>query len=397
MTISRPLPVRAKIDGQPIKEALYTDATLGYRLCNNCVMDSTDPLITFDDRGNCSHCQRFEHVIKPVWHYYNNGKQLLDDYIVKIKMEGKGSEYDCIIGISGGVDSSYLAVKLCEWGLRPLAVHVDAGWNSRAAVSNIENICKKLHIDLHTHVIDWDSMKDLQLAFLKSNLANQDIPQDHVYFAALYQYAIKARIKYVIEGRNFSTESVLPKSWGYNALDLIHIQSIQKKYGKKKKLNLPFVGIFNLHFKYPYIYKMKRFSPLNCIYYNKKKAIKHLEENYDWTYYGGKHFESRWTKFFQSYYLPYKFGYDKRKAHLSSLILSGEISRETALEELKKPLYNETELMDDKKYISKKLSISLQELEDLIEQPADHYTNFKNGESYINFMIKYRKLFKSLF
>ena len=366
-------------------------------ICTRCVMDTSDPMIHFNSEGQCSHCTRFDERIVPKWLKGKKARIELEKQIDFIKSNCKGKQYDTIIGLSGGVDSSYLAVKLKEWGLNPLAVHVDAGWNSELAVKNIELICKQLKIELVTHVVDWEQMRDMQVAFLRSHVANQDTPQDHAYFAILYKYAIKSKIKYLMEGRNFATESVLPTAWGYNAMDATHLKDIQKRFGELRKSRFPLISPFNLHLNYPFIKGMKKFSFLNYISYNKKQAISELENNFGWRYYGGKHYESTWTKFFQSYYLPQKFGYDKRKAHLSSLILSGEISRETALEELKKPLYNETELMDDKKYISKKLSISLQELEDLIEQPADHYTNFKNGESYINFMIKYRKLFKSLF
>lgn len=375
-------PVLAPIDGTLIKDAVYVPSDRNYQMCNRCVMDTTDPDITFDEAGVCSHCKTFDSVIKPNWPSENIGAERLNRMIETVKKYGANKQYDCILGISGGVDSSYLAVKVIEWGLRPLAVHVDAGWNTELAVNNIEVLCKKLDIDLVTHVIDWEDMRDMQLAFLRSNLANQDVPQDHAFFAALYHYANKSNIKYVIEGRNYATESILPSSWGYDAMDAILINDIQQKFGEIKNSKFPTVNFFDYYIKYPILRGMHRLSPLNLIPYNKSVAINLLEENYGWRYYGGKHYESGWTRFFQGYYLPHKFGYDKRKAHLSSMILAGEINREKALHELKKPLYDERLLIDDKEYISKKLGITVSELDELIKANPKNYTDYKNNTFY---------------
>jgi N-acetyl sugar amidotransferase len=298
-----------------------------------------------------------------------------------VKAYGKGKPYDSIIGLSGGVDSSYLAVKVGEWGLRPLAVHVDAGWNSELAVKNIDQIITKVGLDLHTHVVDWEEMRDLQLAFLRSNLANQDVPQDHAFFAALYNYAVKNKIKYVISGANHATESILAVSWGYSAMDIRHLRAIHARFGSHKLKTFPLVSFFKYHVYYPDIRKMTVLAPLNYIDYRKEDAIDHLEKNYGWRYYGGKHYESRWTRFFQTYYLPTKFGYDKRKAHLASMIVAGEITRDQALRELEKPLYSDNELAEDKAFIAKKLGISVTELEDLVAQPPRHYSEFPNNEA----------------
>lgn len=341
-------------------------------------MDTTDPDITFDEQGVCSHCHYFDNIIRPAWPTPEQGEIELQRMLQKVKAYGEGKRYDCIIGLSGGVDSSFVAVKAVEWGLRPLAVHVDAGWNSELAVMNIEQICKRLGLDLVTHVVDWEVMQDMQLAFLRSNLANQDVPQDHAFFAALYGYAIKAGIKYIISGSNFATESILPQSWGYDAMDATHIKAIHARFGRRKWGDFPVVSFFNLYFRYPLLLKMEVLRPLNYIPYNKEEAIRILERDYGWRYYGGKHYESRWTRFFQAYYLPHKFGYDKRKAHLSSLVVSGQISRDEALQELRKPLYDEKLLAEDKAFVAKKLGISLQELETLIAEPTRHYTEFPN-------------------
>jgi len=388
-------PVLAPIDGTLIKKASFVAADKPYQVCTRCVMDTTDPGISFDEAGECFHCKRFDSVIKPAWPSPKEGLRKLNIMLSDIKAEGKGKPYDCIIGLSGGVDSSYLAVKLKEWGLRPLAVHVDAGWNSELAVKNIEEICRRLKIDLVTHVVDWEEMRDVQLAFLKSNLANQDIPQDHAYFAALYQYAIKSKIKFVMDGRNYATESILPQEWGYDAMDATHVKDIQKKFGELKKSNYPIVGFFNLHIRFPFLLGMKRLAPLNLIKYSKSSAIDELEKNYGWRYYGGKHFESRWTRFFQSYYLPHKFGYDKRKAHLSSLILTGELTKADAHAELCKPLYDNCTLAEHKSFIAKKLRISEDELDCFIKQPVSHYTDYKNSKSKLDFLTKvYRNFVK---
>lgn len=351
-----------------------------YQRCVKCVMDTTDTFIQFDQSGVCNHCKYFENNVKPAWFDNAEGKQLLDERILEIKEYGKNKEYDCIIGLSGGVDSSYVAVKVAEYGLRPLVVHVDAGWNSELAVKNIEQIVSGLGFDLVTHVIDWEEMQDLQLAFLRSNVANQDVPQDHVFFAALYNYAMKSDIRYVISGGNYATESILPQLWGYNAMDVRHVKSIHKRFGSKKLKTFPCISFFNYYFYYPHIKKMQIITPLNYMSYHKDDAIKFLEDNYGWRYYGGKHHESRWTRFFQSYYLPVKFGYDKRKAHLTSLILANHISRDDAIEELNKPFYDESSISDDIAYVSKKLGISTVELESLISEPPRYYKEFPNNE-----------------
>jgi N-acetyl sugar amidotransferase len=370
--------ILAPIDGSPITEAAFVPAGRPYQICTRCVMDTTDPDITFDAQGVCSHCHYFDNNIRPAWPSPEQGQVELQSMLQKVKAYGEGKRYDCIIGLSGGIDSSFIAVKAVEWGLRPLVVHVDAGWNSELAVMNIEQICKRLGLDLVTHVVDWEEMQDMQLAFLRSNLANQDVPQDHAFFAALYGYAIKAGIKYVISGSNFATESILPQSWGYDAMDATHIKAVHARFGRRKRGAFPIVSFFNLYFRYPLLLKMEVLRPLNYIPYNKEEAIRNLERDYGWRYYGGKHYESRWTRFFQAYYLPHKFGYDKRKAHLSSLVVSGQLSRDAALQELRKPLYDEKLLAEDKAFVAKKLGITLQELETLIAEPPRHYTEFPN-------------------
>jgi N-acetyl sugar amidotransferase len=353
-------------------------------------MDTTDPEIAFDSDGVCSHCKFFDERVAQYWFPDERGEARLQRMIEEVKEYGKGKPYDSIIGLSGGVDSSYLAVKVGEWGLRPLAVHVDAGWNSELAVKNIEQIIGKVGLDLITHVVDWEDMRELQLAFLRSNLANQDVPQDHAFFAALYQYATKNGIKYVISGSNYATESILPQAWGYDAMDATHVRAVHKRFGTRKLRSFPIVGFLDYHIYYPRIKKMTVLAPLNYMRYRKEEAIEYLEKNYGWRYYGGKHYESRWTRFFQAYYLPTKFGYDKRKAHLASLVVAGEITREEALKQLEKPLYTENELAEDKAFVAKKLGLSVAELDDLIAQPTRDYTEFPHQKAKVELLLKVR-------
>lgn len=359
-----------------------------YRICSRCCMDTSDHEIWFDDEGVCSHCHYFKNQLKHYWYPDEQGRKKLEKIVDEVRQLGKGKQYDSIIGLSGGVDSSYLACRVKELGLRPLAVHVDGGWNSELAVKNIEQIVSLTGLDLVTHVVDWEEMRDLQLAFLKSHVANQDTPQDHAFFAALYNFAVSNGIKYVISGSNYATESVLPVCWGFDPMDIRQMNDIHAKFGSRKLKTFPTVGFFKFHYYYPIHKQMTVLRPLNFMHYSKTEAIEYLEKNYGWRYYGGKHYESRWTRFFQAYYLPTKFGYDKRKAHLASLVVSGEMSRDEALRELEKPLYDPKDLKEDKAFVAKKLGISLEELDALVQAKPLHYTDYKNNE--LNARLFYR-------
>ncbi len=369
-----------------------------YQICKNCIMDTTDPDIVFDENGVCNHCKHAETFLNSSWHPDQKGEEILKNIVQKIKKQGKGKEYDCILGLSGGVDSSFLAYKAVELGLKPLVVHVDCGWNSELAVKNIENLVKTLNLELHTYVVDWEEMKDLQLAFFKSSVANQDIPQDHAIFAALYKFAVKNNVKYVLNGSNFATESILPTSWGYNALDYKQIKSIHKKFGTRKLKTYPHVTFFRRYIYFTLIRRMEVVKMLNLIPYNKENAMEIMSNQLGWRYYGGKHHESRFTKFFQAFYLPHKFGYDKRRSHYASLIVSGQITREEALKEMEKELYPQVELNDDFDYVAKKLGVTSQMLKQYIEQPKKSYKDYPNNEWLfklgINLRDKLRKIIK---
>jgi N-acetyl sugar amidotransferase len=354
-------------------------------ICKTCVMDNSDPDISFDANGNCNHCTGYFKSHSKLWFKGPEGKIKLMNQISQIKANGEGKPYDCILGLSGGIDSAYLALLAHKWGLRPLAVHVDAGWNTEIAVKNIENLCLKLNIDLITEVIDWNAMRELQYAFFKSQVVNQDIPQDHAFFAALYKYASKNRIKYVLNGYNIASESIMAGAWrGHKAIDLKYLKSIFNSYKRVKNLkNYPLVSEFKIRFWYGFILKMKIVTPLNFMNYKKDIALEELKREVGFVDYGGKHNESRFTRFHQSYFLPIKYGFEKRKAHLSSLVVSEQISREEALKELEKPLYkSEVEKNNDIEYFIKKIGISRYDFELIMAGPKGDESKYSNDHGF---------------
>jgi len=348
-------------------------------------MDTTDPEIVFDDNGVCSHCHYFDNEVKPRWKPDERGAEALSRQIAVMREYGRKREYDCILGLSGGVDSSYMALKVKEFGLRPLVIHVDAGWNSESAVSNIKNIVDHCGWDLHTVVMDWPEIRELQLAYLRSGVANQDVPQDHVFFASLYKYAVKNSIKTVLSGGNLATEAIFPRSWHYTAMDGKNIRAINRKHGSGSIKKLPIISFWQYYFYYPLAKGLKTFRPLNFLPYNRDEAIEELKK-IGFKEYGSKHCESIFTKFFQRYYLPHRFGYDKRRPHLSSQILSGQITREEALVELSEPLYSERELENDKLYLRKKLGLSQDEFEKLLEAPKRKAEDYPSDEKFYKFV-----------
>lgn len=341
-------------------------------------MDTSDSEITFDAAGVCNHCRSYADEKSKTWFPNEEGARRLAANIERIKAEGQGKPYDSILGLSGGVDSSYLALKVKEWGLRPLVVHVDAGWNSELAVANIERIVRYCDFDLHTHVMDWNDMRELQLSYLRAAVANQDVPQDHAFFATLYQFARKNGIRYVLHGGNFATESVFPRSWHANNMDATNLRAIHKRYGTKRLNSYTTIGFFEYYVWYPFVKRMRILRPLNYMPYGKSAASAELQATIGWRSYARKHGESLFTKFFQNYYLPTKFGYDKRRPHLSSLILSGEMTRDEALAKLAEPLYDPEELETDITFLCKKLRLTRAEFGALMVAPIHHYTDFPN-------------------
>lgn len=363
-----------------------------YQMCTRCVMDTTDAEITFDDQGICNHCHQFDTITSRRWFPNDEGKAHLTHIFNNIKEERKNHEYDCILGLSGGLDSSYLALVMKEYGMRPLVVHVDAGWNSELAVYNIEKVVKYCGYDLHTHVMNWPEVRDLQLAYLKAGVANQDVVQDHAFFASLYHFAVDNNINYVISGGNIATEGVFPQSWHHAAMDAINLKAIHKQFGNLPLKDYKVISFLQYYFYYPFIKKMKAVRPLNYMPYTKEVALAELQEKVGYKPYGRKHGESRFTKFFQNHYLPIKFNMDKRKPHLSSMVLSGLMTRERALEELAKPLYDENELREDKYYIAKKLGITVDQLDEYVSSPGHNYSEYSNWDSRYAFMKRLQSI-----
>jgi len=357
--------------------------------CKRCVMDESDKDIVFED-GICNYCKKYDEAIKSP--FYQNEK-LLHKMIKTLKSQNK--KYDCLIGVSGGIDSSYLVILAKKWGLNPLLVHVDSGWNSELAISNIEKLVDYSGFDLYTYVIDWNEIRDLQLSFFKAGVPNCDITQDHAFVAAVYKSAIKFNIKYILNGNNIATELVLPKSWGYRYNDLTHIKDIHSKFGKLKLKNYPTMNFFEYNIYFRCIKKIKTLSPLNFIDYKIKQAKKELQE-IGYKEYQAKHYESIFTKFFQSYYLVKKFGIDKRKAHLSNLILSNQISRDEAIEILNTPAYDKNSINKDIEFVAKKLNISLKEFNDILNSPAKSHYDYKTNDKLVQFKLKFDKYFKCL-
>ena len=359
-----------------------------YKICTKTVIDTTDPSVTFDNISD--HYYDFINHVKPKYHPNENGQIELNKLVAKIKSKGINNEFDCILGLSGGLDSSYmLHIAVKEFGLRPLVFHVDGGWNSEIAVHNINVMIEKLGLDLFTEVINWEEMKDFQLAFFKSGVPHLDIPQDHAFIATLYHFANKYKIKYILNGGNLSTECVqYPMEWFYYGTDMIHIRDIIKKFGTIPMKTYPFSSIFFHKFFLRYIKGVKVIKPLNYMPFIKKDAIDLLETEYGWKSYPQKHFESRFTKFYEGYWLPERFGFDTRRVQFSSLILTGQMTRDEALVKLKQPAYNPDNIRDEFNYIANKLGISERELENYFKMPKFFYWNYANSSKIFNLGAK---------
>lgn len=346
-----------------------------YRQCTISVMDNiADPDITFDEKGISNYYYEFRKAYAEHVRTGQEGADIFAGIVEKIKQEGRNKPYDCIMGLSGGVDSTYVAYLAKQHGLRPLAVHFDNGWNSELAVKNIENIVQKLGIDLHTFVINWEEFKDLQMAYLKASVIDIEAITDHAIFATLYRLAGEKDIKYILSGTNVQTECTLPKSWIHPKTDHVNIQSIHKAYGTVPLKTFPFMNAKVKRY-YQKIKGVTSVSVLNYIEYNKAKVKETIQKELAWRDYGGKHYESVWTRFYQGYILPRKFKVDKRKAHLSDLIFSGQISKEEALEELQKPIYNEQVFKEDYEFVLKKFGFTREEFEQIMDKPpVSHYS-----------------------
>jgi len=375
-----------------MKPSTSSAKTSDYQICVRCVMDTTNPNISFDSDGVCNFCHEYEAAAKAILLPEPDARRKLESIVNEIKRAGKDKEYDCILGVSGGVDSSYLAYRLRELGLRVLAVQFDNGWNSELAVKNIQLLCEKLGMDLYTYVVDWEEFRDLQLAFIKSSVSNIEAPSDHGIFASLYKIADERRIKYIIDGNNIVTEQISVLAYGWRYDDLRQLRAIQRKFGTVKLRTFPQMGFWKRQY-YQRIRRIKRVSLLNYMPYIKSDAMRSLESELGWRNYGGKHCESIITRFHQSYILKNKYKMDKRRAHLSNLIFSGQLSRASALEELQSPSCPASLIEQDRNFVIKKLGLTEAEFTNIMATPAKSYRDYPNSERLYNM---YEKLAKRL-
>ncbi|QKF91993.1 N-acetyl sugar amidotransferase [Campylobacter sp. CCUG 57310] len=367
-----------------------------YQICTKCIMDTSDEKIVFDEKGECDHCRNFQNNIVPEWNY---GKNRLGDLMriaEKIKKENKKNEFDCIIGLSGGLDSSYTAYVAKEiMGLRPLLLHVDAGWNMEQAENNIEKIAKGLDLKLHTETINWEEMRDLQVAFFKSQIRDQDMPQDIAFFSTLYKFARKNNIKYVLTGGNYSTECCKePQEWGaYPGIDYTLIQDIHNKFGKIKLKTFPIIDILVYKIYYRYILGMKVIKPLDFVPFIKKDAEEKLYSLYGFEKFQHKHHDSRFTRFYEDFWLPKKHGLEKRRAHFSSLIMTGQMTREEALERISKSELSEEILLKEFEYVANRLNLTTDELWQIFKGENKTYLDYKSKIRIINLGAKIMQYF----
>jgi N-acetyl sugar amidotransferase len=368
-----------------------------YQICTKTIMDTSDPNIVFDQDGVSDYYHNFHQNIVPSWHTDERGHTDLMRIAEKIKKEGNGKDFDCIIGLSGGLDSSYLTYIAKEvMGIRPLLFHVDAGWNTDKAVGNIEKLCNGLNLELFTEVINWEEMKDLQVSFLKAQTPGQDGPQDIAFFSAMYKFAKKNKIKYVLTGANFSTECCKePPEWGaYPGIDKIFVMDIYQKFGKGKLKTFPILDILEYKVLYQVFQGMKVFKPLNLVPFIKKDAEDLLFQKFGWERFQHKHHESRFTRFYEDYWLPRKFGFEKRRAHFSSLILTGQMTRDAALDRISRPELDEQTLLNEFEYVAHKLDLSVQELQTLFEGKNKTFKDYRNKRHIIDLGGKVLTLLK---
>ncbi|MEN3030990.1 N-acetyl sugar amidotransferase [Chromobacterium amazonense] len=360
-----------------------------YQICCRCIMDTSDPNIKFDVHGCCDYCNNFDTLIKPNWKNGLNSVHQIEKMAEIIRKSGKGKDFDCIIGLSGGLDSSYVAYIAKEkMGLRPLLFHVDAGWNTDQAVGNIEKLVDGLGLDLYTDVVNWDSVRRMQVAFLRAGLPDQDLVQDAAFFSGLYKFARKHNIKHIVTGSNFSTECCRePEEWGgYLGIDKRLFSDIWQQCGDGKPNDeFPLVDILIYKLWYQKILGMKVHHPLNLVTYVKKDAEDELERLFGWQRFQHKHHESRFTRFYEDYWLPRRFGYEKRRAHFSSLIMTGQMTREQALDRISRPEMNEHFLNQEFEYVAHKLDLTVDQLKQLFEMPKKTYRDYKNKRDLIGF------------
>jgi N-acetyl sugar amidotransferase len=365
-----------------------------YRVCTQCIMDTTDPEIEFDDDGICSHCHEYDRRVATEVFNGTDGRQRLAAVVARIKAEGEGKRYDCVLGLSGGVDSTYVAYLTKRLGLRPLGVHLDNGWNSEIAVRNIENIVRLLDIDLYTRVLEWDEFRRLQVAFLKASTPDSEIPTDHAIVATLFQIAAKQKVRWIMDGSNVVTEIMVPATWSHGHSDWGYIKHLNDTFGDKQLKTYPHYTYYDNLMLYQRIKGIQRFPILNYIEYDKMAAMEVLKKELGWVPYGGKHYESIYTRFYQGYILPSKFGFDKRRSHLSCLIRDGRVTRERALAEMQQPPIDDELLREDRAFVIKKLGLTEDEFEDIMRLPRKTFWDYPSDERDISKTPAYWLLWK---
>lgn len=354
--------------------------------CSRCVMNnSVDLNISFNKSGLCNHCQRYDNLASARTYSEDEGLLKLNKLVKKIKAAGKNKDYDCIVGVSGGVDSTYVAYKVKQLGLRPLAIHFDNGWNSELAVKNIEIVLNKLDIDLYTYVVNWKEFRDLQISFLKASTPDGEIPTDHAIFALLWHEASNRGIKYIISGMNFRSESISVPNWAYGHSDWHYIKDVHKKHGSLPLKTYPYFSLAYLIY-INLIKRIRTVSILNYVDYDKEKIIEFLKNELGWRAYGGKHHESIYTRFFQGVYLPQKFNIDKRYGHLSDLINAGQLSKSDAIEALKEPTYDPKLQKEDREYVIKKFGLSEEEFRKIELLDIRSYMDYKNSFKFVQYL-----------
>ena len=371
---------------------IVTNKDPKYQQCSLTVMDNiADPDIRFDEKGICNYYYEYQEAERKSVLTGDAGKKKLAELIDQIKSDGKGKRYDCLIGLSGGVDSTYVALLAKQNGLRPLAVHLDNGWDSELAVKNVENIINRCGFDLYSLVIDWEEFRDIQLAYLYASVVDIEVVSDHAIFASMYKLAKEHNTGYILSGTNVVTEFIMPPSWLYDKMDYANLKDIHSRFGTKKLKTYPYFD-FRKHVYYSSVLRLSPISILNYVPYNKKAVKETIQKELGWRDYGGKHYESQFTKFYQAYILPQKFHIDKRKAHLSTLICSGQMTKEEALQEIEKPLYDAAQLKSDKEYVMKKFGLSPGEFEKIMQLPVQQHSAFKSDkllkQRYMNMLIK---------
>ena len=346
-----------------------------YRICARCVMDTSDPDIEFDAGGHCNHCRAYDLRAREVLLPAESREAELRRLVAEIRETGRDSRYDCVIGVSGGVDSTYVAYLTRQLGLRPLAVHMDNGWNSELAVHNIERMLTRLEIDLHTHVLEWEEFRGLQVAFLRASVPDLEIPTDHALAAVIYQTAVAHGIPYVLSGSNLATEGIMATSWVYGVGDWRYIHGVNERHGTGPLRTYPHYGLAG-RFYYSALRRIHTVRLLDLVPYVKRDVLGVLTDELGWQYYGGKHYESIYTRFVQGYILPRKFGIDKRRAHLSTLICSGQATREDALAELERHPYEEKLQGEDREYVLKRLGFDEATFEAIMRLPIRGNADF---------------------